>query len=120
MSIAMDPVASMPLTEHLRDLRKRLVRCLALVALVFAGLFPFAQTLYTLISEPLRRFLPEGASMIATSVTSPFLTPFKLTMIVSLFLAIPFILQQIWGFIAPGLYRHEKRIFTGCTLRRNR
>ena len=78
MSIAMDPAASMPLTEHLRDLRKRLVRCLALVALVFAGLFPFAQTLYTLISEPLRRFLPEGASMIATSVTSPFLTPFKL------------------------------------------
>lgn len=56
MSIAMDPAAGMPLTEHLRDLRKRLVRCLALVAVVFAGLFPFAQTLYTLISEPLRRF----------------------------------------------------------------
>jgi len=94
MSIAMDPAASMPLTEHLRDLRKRLVRCLALVALVFAGLFPFAQTLYTLISEPLRRFLPEGASMIATSVTSPFLTPFKLTAMCAVFVAMPLLLHQ--------------------------
>lgn len=110
MSIAMDPAASMPLTEHLRDLRKRLVRCLALVALVFAGLFPFAQTLYTLISEPLRRFLPEGASMIATSVTSPFLAPFKLTAMCALFLAMPLLLHQAWGFLAPGLYRRERRI----------
>ncbi|WP_144171358.1 twin-arginine translocase subunit TatC [Pseudomonas sp. Kh13] len=110
MSIAMDPTASMPLTEHLRDLRKRLVRCLALVALVFVGLFPFAQTLYTLISEPLRRFLPEGASMIATSVTSPFLTPFKLTAMCALFVAMPLLLHQAWGFLAPGLYRRERRI----------
>ncbi len=110
MSIAMDPAAGMPLTEHLRDLRKRLVRCLALVAVVFAGLFPFAQTLYTLISEPLRRFLPEGASMIATSVTSPFLTPFKLTAMCALFVAMPLLLHQAWGFLAPGLYRRERRI----------
>ena len=110
MSIAMDPAASMPLTEHLRDLRKRLMRCLALVALAFAGLFPFAQTLYTLISEPLRRFLPEGASMIATSVTSPFLTPFKLTAMCAVFIAMPLLLHQAWGFLAPGLYRRERRI----------
>jgi len=102
MSIAMDPTANMPLTEHLRDLRKRLVRCLALVALVFAGLFPFAQTLYTLISEPLRRFLPEGASMIATSVTSPFLTPFKLTAMCAVFVAMPLLLHRPGAFWRRG------------------
>ena len=62
-------MSSMPLTAHLGELRKRLVRCLLVIMLAFLGLFPFAQTLYTLISEPLRRYLPEGASMIATSVT---------------------------------------------------
>ena len=67
-------MSSMPLTAHLGELRKRLVRCLLVIMLAFLGLFPFAQTLYTLISEPLRRYLPEGASMIATSVTSPFLS----------------------------------------------
>jgi len=100
----------MPLTEHLRDVRKRLVRCLLAIALAFAVLFPFAQALYTLVSEPLRRFLPEGASMIATSVTSPFLTPFKLTAMCALFISMPVLLHQAWGFIAPGLYRREKRI----------
>ena len=110
MSIAMEQQTPMPLTEHLRDLRRRLVRSLLVVAVVFAGLFPFAQTLYTLISEPLRRFLPPGASMIATSVTSPFLTPFKLTAMCALFVAMPVLLHQAWGFIAPGLYRHERRV----------
>ena len=100
----------MPLVEHLRDLRKRLVRCLLAITVVFAGLFPFAQALYTLISEPLRRFLPEGASMIATSVTSPFLAPFKLTLMCALFVAMPVLLHQAWGFIAPGMYRRERRI----------
>lgn len=102
MSVALEQPGRMPLTEHLRDLRKRLVRCLLLIALVFCGLFPFAQTLYTYISEPLRRYLPEGASMIATSVTSPFLAPFKLTAMCALFLAMPLLLHQAWGFIALG------------------
>lgn len=102
--------ARMPLVDHLRDLRKRLVRCLLAISVVFAGLFPFAQALYTLISEPLRRFLPEGASMIATSVTSPFLAPFKLTLMCALFVAMPVLLHQAWGFIAPGMYRRERRI----------
>ncbi len=102
--------ARMPLTEHLRDLRARLVRCLLVIAAVFVGLFPFAQTLYTLISEPLRRYLPEGASMIATSVTSPFLAPFKLTLMCALFIAMPVLLHQAWGFMAPGMYRRERRI----------
>lgn len=100
----------MPLVSHLTELRTRLLRCVAVIFLIFAGLFSFAQQIYTLVSAPLREHLPANATMIATDVASPFLTPFKLTMIVSLFLAIPFILHQIWGFIAPGLYRHEKRI----------
>ncbi|UCJ18923.1 twin-arginine translocase subunit TatC [Pseudomonas sp. MM211] len=103
-------MSSMPLTAHLGELRKRLVRCLLVILLAFLGLFPFAQTLYTLISEPLRRYLPEGASMIATSVTSPFLAPFKLTMMVAVFISMPVLLHQAWGFVAPGLYRRERRI----------
>ncbi len=100
----------MPLVSHLTELRTRLLRCVAVIFLVFAGLFSFAQQIYTLVSAPLREYLPVGATMIATDVASPFLTPFKLTMMVSLFLAIPLILHQIWGFIAPGLYKHEKRV----------
>ncbi|MBD1551855.1 twin-arginine translocase subunit TatC [Pseudomonas typographi] len=100
----------MPLVSHLTELRTRLLRCVIAVFLVFAGLFSFAQQIYTIVSAPLRQYLPPGATMIATDVASPFLTPFKLTMIVSLFVAIPIILYQIWGFIAPGLYKHEKRI----------
>lgn len=100
----------MPLVAHLAELRTRLLRCVAAVLLIFAGLFYFAKNIYTFVSEPLRRFLPEGASMIATDVASPFLTPFKMTLVVSLFLAMPVILQQAWGFIAPGLYRHERKI----------
>lgn len=100
----------MPLVSHLAELRTRLLRCVAAVFLIFLALLAFAQQIYTLVSAPLRQYLPEGATMIATDVASPFLTPFKLTAIVSLFLAMPVILQQIWGFIASGLYRHEKRI----------
>ncbi|WP_295485526.1 twin-arginine translocase subunit TatC [uncultured Pseudomonas sp.] len=110
MSLALPEHRALPLTEHLRDLRRRLLRMLLALALVFAALFPFAQTLYTLVSEPLRRYLPEGASMIATSVTSPFLTPFKLTAMCAVFISMPLLLHQVWGFIAPGLYRRERRI----------
>jgi sec-independent protein translocase protein TatC len=100
----------MPLVSHLTELRTRLLRCVAVIFLVFAGLFSFSQQIYTIVSAPLRHYLPIGSTMIATDVASPFLTPFKLTMMVSLFLAIPMILHQVWGFIAPGLYKHEKRI----------
>ncbi len=100
----------MPLVSHLTELRTRLLRSVAAIFLIFAGLFYFSQKIYTLVSEPLRRFLPEGTSMIATDVASPFLAPFKLTMVVALFLAMPVILAQVWGFIAPGLYKHEKRV----------
>ncbi|NBA98014.1 twin-arginine translocase subunit TatC [Pseudomonas sp. R5(2019)] len=110
MTIPTTQRAEMPLIAHLTELRNRLLRCVLLVLLIFAGLFYFAQDIYTLVSAPLRVYLPEGASMIATSVTSPFLTPFKLTLMVALFLGMPILLHQAWGFIAPGLYSREKRI----------
>ncbi len=100
----------MPLIGHLTELRNRILRCVIAVLLIFAALFYFSQDIYALVAAPLRAYLPAGATMIATGVASPFLTPFKLTLVVALFLAMPVVLQQIWGFIAPGLYRHEKRI----------
>ncbi|WP_330926013.1 twin-arginine translocase subunit TatC [Candidatus Sororendozoicomonas aggregata] len=99
-----------PLVQHMLELRTRLLRCMVAVLVVFAGLFYFSNDIYQYISEPLRATLPAGSTMIATEVASPFLAPFKLTIVLSLFIAIPFILHQIWGFIAPGLYRHEKRL----------
>ena len=100
----------MPLVAHLTELRTRLLRCVCAVFVIFATLFYFARQIYTLVSEPLRRFLPEGATMIAIDPASAFLAPLKLTMVIALFVSMPVILHQIWGFIAPGLYKHEKRI----------
>ena len=100
----------MPLVAHLTELRTRLLRCVGAVFLIFATLFYFAREIYTLVSEPLRRFLPEGATMIAIDPASAFLAPLKLTMVIALFVSMPVILHQVWGFIAPGLYKHEKRI----------
>ncbi|SIS19022.1 sec-independent protein translocase protein TatC [Aquipseudomonas alcaligenes] len=105
-----EPNTEMPLVAHLTELRTRLLRCVVAIFIVFACLFYFAQDIYTFVSAPLRAYLPEGATMIATGVASPFLTPFKLTAWCALFLAVPIILHQVWGFIAPGLYKHEKRI----------
>ena len=100
----------MPLVAHLRELRDRFRNALIAVFVAFLGLFPFANELYTYVSEPLRSLLPDGSSMIATEVTSPFLTPFKLSLVLAVFVAMPVILAQLWGFIAPGLYKSEKRI----------
>ncbi len=102
--------ADQPLVSHLLELRQRLLRSLLLVLVIFAGLFYFANDIYQYVSAPLRVYLPEGSTMIATEVASPFLTPFKLTIVLAIFLAIPFILHQLWAFISPGLYQHEKRI----------
>lgn len=96
--------------SHLVELRNRLLRALASVLLVFLCLAYFAQDLYTLVATPLLDVLPEGASMIATDVAAPFFAPFKLTMVLSLFVAMPYILYQIWSFLAPGLYDNEKRM----------
>ena len=100
----------LPLVAHLTELRDKLLRALLAVLIMFICLFPFANEIYTFVSEPLRALLPEGATMIATEVASPFLTPFKLTLMLALFLAIPYVLYQIWSFIAPGMYKHEKRL----------
>ena len=106
-----DPVDQpLPLVAHLTELRDRLLRALLAVLVVFICLFPFANDIYGFVSQPLRALLPEGATMIATEVASPFLTPFKLTLVAAIFIAIPYVLYQIWSFIAPGMYRHEKRL----------
>lgn len=97
------------LTSHLLELRQRIMKILVIVFLVFAGLFYFANDLYAYLSAPLTALLPEGTSMIATDITSPFFAPFKLTLVTALFLAMPVVLQQAWGFIAPGLYSKEKQ-----------
>jgi sec-independent protein translocase protein TatC len=99
----------LPLVVHLTELRDKLLRALLSILIIFICLFPFSNDIYTFISEPLRALLPPGASMIATEVASPFFTPFKLTMVAAVFLAMPYVLYQAWSFIAPGMYRHEKR-----------
>lgn len=99
-----------PLISHLIELRKRLLNSIICILVVFLALVYFANDIYHLISAPLIKQLPDGASMIATDVASPFFTPIKLTMIVSVFVAAPFILYQVWGFVAPALYKHERRL----------
>ena len=100
----------MPLVAHLTELRDKLLRSLLAVLIVFICLFPFANDIYAFVSEPLRALLPEGATMIATEVASPFFTPFKLTLMAAIFISVPYLLYQAWSFIAPGMYRHEKRL----------
>ncbi|UVW36260.1 twin-arginine translocase subunit TatC [SAR92 clade bacterium H455] len=105
-----EPLESQPFMAHLIEFRDRMLRAMASVALIFIGLFSFSNELYLYVSEPLRQYLPESSSMIATDVTSPFLTPFKLTLVLSLFAAMPYVLYQVWAFVAPGLYKREKKI----------
>mgnify|MGYP005988677909 CR=1 FL=1 len=100
----------LPLIAHLTELRDRLLRAILSVLVIFCGLFYFANDIYSYVSEPLRALLPAGATMIATEVASPFLTPFKLTLVVSIFLSVPYIFYQLCSFIAPGMYRDEKRL----------
>jgi len=105
-----EPLDSQPFMAHLIEFRDRLLRAIASVALIFIGLFAFSNELYLYVSEPLRQYLPDSSTMIATDVTSPFLTPFKLTLVLSLFAAMPYVLYQVWAFVAPGLYKREKKI----------
>jgi sec-independent protein translocase protein TatC len=99
-----------PFIAHLIELRDRLMRMVLAVLAIFLVLFPFGNDIYVFVAEPLMKVLPEGTSMIATQVASPFLTPFKLALVAAVFLAMPYLLHQFWGFIAPGLYQHEKRL----------
>ncbi|KDM92107.1 Sec-independent protein translocase subunit TatC [Photobacterium galatheae] len=99
-----------PLFSHLLELRNRLLRSILSVLVVFLCLVWFANDIYSLLAAPLVERLPEGTSMIATDVASPFFTPIKLTLVTSVFLAVPIILYQVWAFVAPGLYKHERRL----------
>ncbi|MBW6390501.1 MAG: twin-arginine translocase subunit TatC [Halomonas sp.] len=99
-----------PLIEHLVELRSRLLRAVVAVLVIFLGLYPFANEIYTFVAQPLMALLPEGSQMIATEVASPFLAPFKLTLVAAVFVAIPYVLHQAWAFVAPGLYDNEKSL----------
>lgn len=99
-----------PLIAHLIELRDRLIRILVVILIFFLGFIAFANDLYAYLANPLQSLLPEGASMIATQVASPFLAPFKLALYLSVYCGAPMILYQLWGFIAPGLYDNEKKI----------
>src|SRR5690606_25842085 len=104
-----EQLAEGTLISHLLELRSRIVKSIAAVLIVFVCLIPFASRIFTWVSAPLRDHLPAEATMIATRVASPFLTPFKTTLFVALFIAMPYVLFQAWQFVAPGLYRREKR-----------
>jgi len=95
---------------HLMELRDRLLRSVIVVILIFLCAFPFANDIYHILALPLVSNLPDGGSMIATGVISPFLTPIKLAFIMSIFAAFPYLIFQAWAFIAPGLYKHEKKL----------
>lgn len=103
-----EELAEGTLLSHLVELRSRLLKIAAAIVVVFIVLLPFSGKIFSLVSEPLRDVLPGGA-MIATAVASPLLTPFKLTFFAALFIAMPIVLYQAWAFVAPGLYRKEKR-----------
>ena len=104
------PPVEQPFVTHLVELRDRLLRCVLVVIVLFLALISFSNDLYTFLAEPLIKSLPQGSGMIATGVVSPFLTPFKLTLVTSIFASIPFLLYQAWAFIAPGLYQNERRL----------
>lgn len=103
-----EQLAEGTLISHLVELRSRLVKASAAVLVMFLALVAFSEDIFKLVATPLINQLP-GEEMIATGVASPFLTPFKLTLFVALFLAMPVVLYQLWAFVAPGLYRSEKR-----------
>jgi len=94
--------------SHLVELRDRLLRVVLCVLLVFLGTASFANEIYTSLAEPLLQHMPKNSTMIAIDVASPFFTPFKLAFVLAIFISIPYILYQFWGFVAPGLYRHER------------
>jgi sec-independent protein translocase protein TatC len=104
-----EQLAEGTLISHLLELRTRLMRIAVSVVIVFVPLVFFANDLFTLVARPLIEKLPEGTSLIATSVVAPFMTPLKLALVTAIFVAIPYILHQVWGFVSPGLYQREKR-----------
>jgi sec-independent protein translocase protein TatC len=109
MSEEPEKLAEGTLISHLLELRDRLLRTLLAVGIAFVPCAIFANDIFTFVARPLIAKLPAGATLIATSVVSPFITPFKMALFVAVFMAMPYVLWQVWAFVAPGLYRHEKR-----------
>lgn len=103
-------LSEQPFVSHLIELRDRLLRMVLAVVVLLLVLFPFGNDIFHLLAQPVINALPEGNSMVATKVLSPFLTPLKLAFVAAVFLAMPYLLYQLWSFIAPGLYQHEKRL----------
>jgi sec-independent protein translocase protein TatC len=96
--------------SHLIELRSRLLRSIVAVVVVLLALFPWAKDIYALLAAPLLKKLPAGATMIATDVTGTFLVPLKVTLMAAFLVALPYVLWQMWAFVAPGLYQHERRL----------
>src|SRR5262245_7606679 len=109
MSAESEKLAEGTLISHLLELRNRLMRALIAVGIAFMPCAYYSNELFEFISKPLIAKLPKDSHLIATTVTSTFVTPFKLSFFVALFIAIPYVLYQVWAFVAPGLYKHEKR-----------
>jgi len=105
-----EALAEGSLVSHLVELRTRVMRAALAVFVLFVAMVPFSEQLFTMAATPLMRQMPEGTGMVAIGVASPFLTPFKLTFFLALFAAMPVVIYQIWAFVAPGLYRREKRL----------
>lgn len=119
-SLAAEVSDGQSFVSHLVEFRNRLLRTVLFILVVFLCLAPYANEIYTFLSGPLLQHMPENSTMIATDVASPFFTPFKLALIASIFCSVPVILFHFWGFVAPGLYSHEKRmvlpLIVGSTL----
>ena len=98
------------LVSHLIEVRDRLLRVVIAVLLIFCGVFYFANDFYNVVATPLLEYMPEGTSMISTKPAGTFFTPMKLALVLSIFVAMPYILYQMWGFVAPALYRHERKL----------
>ncbi len=127
MSDTPDEDRELSFLQHLVELRSRLLKACLAVFVVLVALLPFSRQLYETLASPLLAQMPASSSMIAIDVASPFLTPFKLTLLIALMVAIPIVLYQLWAFVAPALFKHEKRLarplllssvllfYAGCT-----
>lgn len=98
------------LIQYIIEFRKRLLKCLCVLLIVFGILFYFANPIYTIIARPLLKHLPKDYGLIATNIVSPFFVPFELTFVAAIFFCVPFFLYQLWAFIAPALYQHERKL----------
>ena len=105
-----DPGQEQSFLTHLIELRQRLVRASVAVLLVFVALTPFMKEIFDLLSQPMMAALPAGSKLLATGVITPFMVPLKVTLFMSFLIALPYVLWQVWAFVAPGLYRHEKKL----------